>query len=393
MSSTTGAATHTESLDRVVVLLVDDQPMIGEAVRRICATQPSIEYHFCADATKAVETATRIEPTVILQDLVMPGIDGLDLVVHYRQNDATRLVPLIVLSSKEEATTKAEAFARGANDYLVKLPDPIEILARIRYHSRGYRALLERNEAYRQLKSELDQAGDYVQSLLPPTLQAPDVVVRGAFIPSAQLGGDFFGWSELADDNLALFLIDVCGHGVGPALLSVSASNALHAGGLSKEDLLSPARVMSRLNAAFPMSSHRGMYFTGWYGVFNRATRMLTWAGAGHPPAMVTRANGDYIEFDSDGPPVGIVDGFQFTESTAQLEAGDRFYLYSDGIVEIPKPDGTVWAHSDFQRFARSDALKAADPIARMLEFTRGLQGFSHFTDDVSIVEMIVQPA
>ncbi len=393
MSSTTDTTAGIASLDRVVVLLVDDQPMIGEAVRRICATQPSIEYHFCSDSTKAVEAAARIEPTVILQDLVMPGIDGLDLVVHYRQNEATRLVPLIVLSSKEEATTKAEAFARGANDYLVKLPDPIEILARIRYHSRGYRALLERNEAYRQLKGELDQAGDYVQSLLPPTLNAPDLAVRGAFIPSAQLGGDFFGWSEIADGILAIFLIDVCGHGVGPALLSVSVSNALHAGGFSREELLSPARVMTLLNAAFPMSNHRGMYFTGWYGVFNRSTRMLTWAGAGHPPAMVTRANGDFIEFGSDGPPVGIVGGFEFTESSAQLEQGDRFYVYSDGIVEIPRPDGTVWSHSDFQLFARSDALKAADPIARMLEFTRGLQGFSQFTDDVSIVEMIISPA
>ncbi|MSR70251.1 MAG: response regulator [Phycisphaerales bacterium] len=388
MPTTAPTATDSSLLERIVVLLVDDQPMIGEAVRRICATQPAIEYHFCADPTKAVETATRIEPTVILQDLVMPGIDGLDLVVHYRQNDATRLVPLIVLSSKEEAATKAEAFARGANDYLVKLPDPIEILARIRYHSRGYRALLERNEAYRQLKNELDQAGDYVQSLLPPTLSAPDLSIRGAFIPSAQLGGDFFGWSELSDGNVALFLIDVCGHGVGPALLSVSVSNALHAGGFSKDDLLSPARVMTRLNAAFPMSNHRGMYFTGWYGIFNRSTRALTWAGAGHPPAMVTRVNGDYLEFDSGGPPVGIVEGFVFTESTAQLEPGDRFYLYSDGIVEIPKPDGSVWAYSDFQLFARSDALKANDPIARMLEFTRGLQGFSQFTDDVSIVEM-----
>ena len=116
MSTTAPTLPNAESLDRVVVLLVDDQPMIGEAVRRICATQPSIEFHFCADSTKAVEAATRIEPTVILQDLVMPGIEGLDLVVLYRQNEATRLIPLIVLSSKEEATTKAEAFARGAND-------------------------------------------------------------------------------------------------------------------------------------------------------------------------------------------------------------------------------------------------------------------------------------
>ncbi|MSR44531.1 MAG: response regulator [Phycisphaerales bacterium] len=382
------AHSDSASLSRVVVLLVDDQPMIGEAVRRICATQPGIEFHFCSDSTKAVETAVRLEPTVILQDLVMPEIDGLDLVLHYRTHEATRLVPLIVLSSKEEPATKAEAFARGANDYLVKLPDPIEIIARIRYHSRGYRALLERNEAFRQLKSELDQAGDYVQSLLPSTLTAPDLTVRGAFIPSAQLGGDFFGWRELSSDHLAIFLIDVCGHGVGPALLSVSVSNALHASGISADDLLRPGEVMTRLNAAFPMTHHRGMYFTGWYGVLHRPTRTMVWAGAGHPPVMVTRANGDYLELDSLGAPVGIIEGNDYEESSVQLESGDRLFLYSDGIVEIELPDGTVWGHSDFQLFARSDALKAADPIARMLEFTRGMQGCEQYADDVSIVEL-----
>ena len=373
---------------RVVVLLVDDQAMIGEVVRRMCASHPDIEYHFCSDPMKAVEMATKLEPTVILQDLVMPGIDGLDLVLQYRQNEATKLVPLIVLSSKEEPATKAEAFARGANDYMVKLPDQLEILARLRYHSRGYRALLERNEAFRQLKNELDQAGDYVQSLLPPTISAPDLHIRGSFIPSAQLGGDFFGWRELSDGNLAVFLIDVCGHGVGPALLSVSVSNALHAGGFAESELLQPAKVMTRLNNAFPMTEHRGMYFTGWYAVLHRPTLRLTWSGAGHPPAIVTRLNGAYVELESLGTPIGIVPDFEYEQSTTTLEKGDRLYIYSDGIAEIPKPDGTVWSYSEFLSFVQTDALKVADPIARLLEYTRGLQGAEQYTDDVSIIEL-----
>lgn len=389
MSNSTQALAGLDS--RVIVLLVDDQAMIGEAMRRICASQPDIEYHYCSDPTQAIETATRLAPTVILQDLVMPGIDGLDLVLQYRQTDATRLVPLVVLSSKEEATTKAEAFARGANDYMVKLPDPLEIIARLRYHSRGYRALLERNAAFAQLKGELDQAGDYVKSLLPEPLESADLAARGAFIPSAQLGGDFFGWSELPGDHLAIFLIDVCGHGVGPALLSVSVSNALHAGGFSFDELVHPGKVMTRLNSAFPMSSHRGMYFTGWYGVLHRPSRKLVWAGAGHPPAMVAAMNGDISELDSLGTPIGIVPDFDYEESSVTLGQGDRVYIYSDGIVEIPKPDGTVWSHSEFQAFARTDALKQRDPIARMLEYTRGLQGSEQFTDDVSIVELTIR--
>ena len=137
---------------KATVLLIDDQPMIGEAVRRLIASESDISYHYLKDPTKAIETADAIKPTVILQDLVMPEMDGLDVVKLFRANESTREIPMIVLSTKEEATTKAQAFALGANDYLVKLPDKLELIARIRYHSKGYIAQLERNEAYQQLE-------------------------------------------------------------------------------------------------------------------------------------------------------------------------------------------------------------------------------------------------
>ena len=135
----------------IKVLLVDDQPLVGETVRRMLADDPEIEFHFCADPAQAIPVANRIRPTVILQDLVMPDIDGLQLVKYFRANAATREVPLVVLSSKEDPGVKARAFALGANDYMVKLPDKLEVVARVKYHSRGYVALLERNEAYREL--------------------------------------------------------------------------------------------------------------------------------------------------------------------------------------------------------------------------------------------------
>src|SRR6516162_3669295 len=133
---------------KVTVLLIDDQPMVGETVRRMLAGEPDIVYHYCRDASKALEEASRVKPTVILQDLVMPDIDGLTLVKMVRANEPTRETPMIVLSTKEEPAVKAEAFALGANDYIVKLPDRLELLARIRYHSKGYIALLHRTEAY-----------------------------------------------------------------------------------------------------------------------------------------------------------------------------------------------------------------------------------------------------
>lgn len=143
-----------------MVLLVDDQAMIGEAVRRSLANEDNIDFHFCADPHQAIAQAVQIKPTVILQDLVMPGLDGLTLVREYRNNPATRDIPIIVLSTKEDPLIKSAAFAAGANDYLVKLPDTIELVARIRYHSRSYLTLLQRDEAYRALRVSQQQLLD-----------------------------------------------------------------------------------------------------------------------------------------------------------------------------------------------------------------------------------------
>src|SRR4051812_27784100 len=140
-----------------MVLLVDDQAMVCEAVRRALANQADIDFHYCADARDAISIANQIKPTVILQDLVMPGIDGLTLVSQFRAHPVTRDIPIIVLSTNENPQVKGQAFALGANDYLVKLPDKIELIARIRYHSRAFMNLLQRDAAYRALRESQQQ--------------------------------------------------------------------------------------------------------------------------------------------------------------------------------------------------------------------------------------------
>lgn len=140
-----------------MVLLVDDQTMVGEAIRRALVDQPDIDFHFCADPNDAVRIAERIKPTVILQDLVMPGVDGLTLLRRYHANPAILNVPVIVLSTKDDPAVKSEAFAAGADDYLVKLPDKIELIARIRHHSRAYLNQVQRDEAYSALRESQQQ--------------------------------------------------------------------------------------------------------------------------------------------------------------------------------------------------------------------------------------------
>lgn len=145
---------------KVRVLLVDDQLIIVEAVRRMLSEQGDIEFHYVTDATLAVQAAVQLQPTVILQDLVMPTIDGFGLIKQYRDDEALRHVPVIVLSAKEDPKLKAHSFAMGANDYIVKLPDRLELLARVRYHSSAHISRLQRDQAFRFLRESQKQLAD-----------------------------------------------------------------------------------------------------------------------------------------------------------------------------------------------------------------------------------------
>jgi class 3 adenylate cyclase len=193
----------------ITVLLIDDQPMIGEAVRRILKTQKDIVFHYCSNPAEAIPMALEVKPTVILQDLIMPNIDGLLLLRFFRANAATRDIPMIVLSSKGEAELKAEAFSLGANDYLVKLPDHVELIARIRYHSQAYINLLQRNEAYqtmqdylKKLESEQQKSENLLLNILPQTivdkLKQGENIIAESFSDVSVLFADLVGFTELS---------------------------------------------------------------------------------------------------------------------------------------------------------------------------------------------------
>lgn len=151
------AKQNNETFHKAIVLLVDDQAMVGEAIRRMLENEKNIEFHFCEDPSKALEKAIEVSATVILQDLVMPDIDGMTLLRFYKNHPDTASIPVIVLSSKEDAEIKSDAFTNGANDYLVKLPEPVELIARIRAHTKHYVTEMERNMAY-DIMSNMQEA-------------------------------------------------------------------------------------------------------------------------------------------------------------------------------------------------------------------------------------------
>ncbi|MFM7807470.1 MAG: SpoIIE family protein phosphatase [Planctomycetota bacterium] len=375
-----------------VILLVDDQPIIGAAVKKILASQPEWHFHFCAEPNQAVEQAVALKPTVILQDLVMPGIDGLDLVRAYRERAELKDVPLVVLSSKEEAETKAKAFALGANDYLVKLPDPVEMIARLRHHSEGYKALRERNAAFaalakseQHLQNEVRRAAEYVRSLLPAPLTDGPARTDWRFVPSESLGGDAFGYNWLDERRLAIYLLDVCGHGVGPALLGVSAMNVIHSGAIPGRDTGEPSAVMEGLNELFPMERHNEMFFTLWYGILDVQTGSLRWSGGAHPPAVLIAPDGSLTRLDSQGLMIGAATGVPYDTDEIIMQPGSRLLLYSDGIFELERPGGPVATLEDYLHAVET---KPNQDLDAMLAHARIVQASDSFKDDVSVLEL-----
>ena len=141
----------------IVVLLIDDQLIIAQSIRELLASESHIALHYCQDATSALQQAAELQPTVILQDLLMPGVDGLEVLQQIKRSEATREVPVIVLSSKEDPETKAAAFRVGANDYLIKLPSAVELIARIRYHSEAFRNGMLRRTAMQALTESREE--------------------------------------------------------------------------------------------------------------------------------------------------------------------------------------------------------------------------------------------
>ena len=383
----------------ISVLLIDDQLIIAEAVKRMLNDQSDIVFHYCSDPSKALTTAAEVKPTVILQDLIMPEFNGLLLVKYFRANPVTRDIPIIVLSAKEDPQVKAEAFVLGANDYIVKLPDRVELIARIRYHSNSYIRLLERNEAFKRLeesqkilRSELREAATYVKSLLPAFLHN-EIKTDWRFIPSTQLGGDAFGYHWLDDRHFVIYLLDVCGHGVGAALHSISVINVLRSQNLPRADFYDPSSVLTALNLAFQMEEYNNMFFTIWYGVYDKETRQILYSSGGHPPAILitgeSAEKAQVHELKTPGIVIGAIPEGKFENAVCQVERFNRLYVYSDGVYEIKRVNGSMLTLKEFIDLLTKTPRKEGFELDYLVQFTQNIQGKTLFVDDFSLLQII----
>lgn len=398
-----------ENKDEIIVLLIDDQPIVFAQVKRWLSSEIDIKIEYCNNPLNALQMALDIKPTVILQDLQMPDIDGFTLIKFFKAKPELQDIPLIVLSGNYDAIAKADAFKLGANDYLVKLwyrddmPEEEkkyalkveELSARIRYHSKAFKILQQRNKAYedlyksqQELAKELAKAAEFVISILPSKIKEGNIITEWMFTPSAQLGGDSFGYHWIDDDHFAMYLLDVCGHGVGSALLSVSAFNAIRTQSLPINDFRSPEEVLNALNSAFQMSDHNEMYFTLWYGVFNKKTYELRFISAGHPPALLLDHLGNKTELINQNFIVGGLPYFPFSSSSVTIKTPAVLYIFSDGVYEIAKKDGEMWTIEEMELFLQQNCKEDASEILDLFNYVKELGGKEILDDDFSMLKI-----
>lgn len=380
------------------LLVVDDDVMNSELLRE----RLEVEGYHVATAANGREALDRLKKEkfdLVLLDIVMPELDGYEVLKTIKADESLREIPVIMISGLDDLNSVAKCIQQGADDYLPKPYKPILLQARInsclekkRLHEQEqatYRALVESQQ---HLAAELAEAADYVKSLLPEPLTGK-VTTEWRFIPSTQLGGDSFGYHWLDDDHLAMYLLDVCGHGVGAALLSISAMNVLRSYALPDTDFRDPGKVLMGLNETFQMDRHNNMYFTIWYGVFNRATRQITHARGGHPPAILltgdSRETAKPVELKAPGMVIGSMPGVPYRSCTEQVGTFGEMFLFSDGVYEITRPDGTMWEFSDFVTKLAEPAPPGASEIEVIAQTAQAMQGAKSFEDDFSMVKFV----
>lgn len=278
--------------------------------------------------------------------------------------------------------------AGGEVQYLVA--QGVDISEEVAAQDKLVRREMENRLLADRLQSEMRSAAEYVESILPGGLDGP-VQVSYRYLPASDLGGDCFHYRWLDDDHLEVYLIDVSGHGIRPALLSVSVHNLIRSGSLPPSILLNPDRLLDEINGLFPMEDQGDSYFTVWFGIYQRSTRTLRYASAGHPPALVfARQDGEVTVSGLNTPasPIGMFDDTVYTCDSCRLPAGAQLLVYSDGAFEIPvkNADGTPWLRENFVDLCTELAARPDWSLDELVDRLRALSPTGDFDDDCALV-------
>ncbi len=355
-----------------IVLIVDDSAENRDMAAR-WLRHHGVLVDCALDGRGALELMSRQPYDAVLLDIMMPVMDGFEVLRRLRSTHSTTDLPVIMGTAKDGSREIVEAFKLGANDYVTKPFDLPVLLARLRTQISLKRAVeeirrlehgvAERNRELQlanvRMQKHIDAAAQVQRALLPE--KAPSVAgyhFAWNFQPCAGLAGDILNLFSLEDGRVGLYVLDVSGHGVAAALLSVTVSRFLspnpdassllwHASDTSGSNgenaftLESPAGVAERLCRRFPFDHATGQYFTMMYGILDAHQHRLSYTSAGHPNLLRLARDGAPQLLPASGFPIGIMPG-QYDQHTIDLEPGDRLYIHSDGLPEAMNASGEL---------------------------------------------------
>ncbi|MCL2925314.1 MAG: response regulator, partial [Trichodesmium sp. MAG_R04] len=283
------------------ILVIDDDIAIQELLRRVLRKQ-GYEVTVASNGEEGFEQAKLLQPALIICDWLMPRLTGIEVCRRVKAISDLSTTFFILLTSLGTVQDRVKGLDAGADDFIAKPMEINEMKARVRAGLRLHQLSQDLQTQKQLLEAELAEAADYVSSLLPEFLTEP-IKVESRFIPSHKLGGDCFDYYWLDENHLAVYLLDVAGHGLQAALPSVSVLNLLRSKAIPNLDYHKPSDVLRALNNTYQITYQNDKYFTIWYGVYNHSQSQLVYASAGHPPAILISGDGQCVQSQKLKPP------------------------------------------------------------------------------------------
>jgi phosphoserine phosphatase RsbU/P len=369
------------------ILIVDDDPVSQMMLKRILGQQ-GYRVEMAQNGQEGIQKAQEIKPALIICDWMMPIMDGLDVCRFIKTHPQLCTSFFILLTSRTDLDDRIEGLNAGADEFLAKPINMNELKARVRAGLRLHQLNQDLQVQKQALETELAEAVGYVRSLLPAPMQAP-LRIESLFLPSRQLGGDCFDYFWLTVETLAIYLLDVSGHGLGAALPSVSVLNLLRSRSLQGINYANPAEVLTALNQSFQMSNHDNKYFTIWYGVYHLPSQTLTYSSAGHPPALLWTDQGRHCQhLKTPGFPIGLFSEGGYTSRQCQVPFGSLMYILSDGVYEIYQPEGGIWGIDAFEKLLCDNAAYYDQTLPEILNSIQSSAKATAFMDDLSLLKI-----
>lgn len=372
------------------ILVIDDDTAVQELLRRTLKKQ-GYEVTVASNGEDGVAQAQKLRPALIICDWIMPRLTGIDVCRQVKADPDLSTTQFFLLTSLGSIADRVKGLDAGADDFISKPIELNELQARVRAGLRLHQLSRDLKIAKQSLEAELAEAAEYVQSLLPEPMTEP-ITIEAKFIPSRQLGGDCFDYNWLDADYLAIYLLDVAGHGLRAALPSVAVLNLLRSRTLPNIDYYKPSDVLRALNTTFQMSYQNDKYFTIWYGVYNRISRQLVYASAGHPPAVLISqspaSNAKIQRLKTPGMPVGMFPDAPYVDNCCDVEDLSTLYIFSDGVYEIHQPDGNIWGLDPFIDLLAAYNGASADQLELVLNYIQKLNAKAVFDDDWSLLKV-----